>query len=252
MTLHTVYNLICFPRFTILKKWYGGMLPPKVYHKIYKIIKDLPDLDIVEIGGASGACSITVAKAMKASGKKGKLIVVEKYEGGSRSSIGNYELNYSYIIDNFRRAGVDEYISLFPHEITYDNTEKIYDLIKTSKISCLIHDADGRIDRDINLLFSYLCPKGIIIVDDYINKAKYKVPSKRYQIGGIKKKITYHLVNQLVDWGLIIVDEIIGDTLFGHKGKDDAFKNLDISKCEIIVKNIEIERDKILNIKSET
>lgn len=91
------------------------MLQPGIYKQIYKIVYKLPDLDIIEIGGASGAGSIAAAWAMWDSRKKSKLIVVEKCEGGSRAQFGTREDNYDKIKQNFKRFDVDEQIILYPH-----------------------------------------------------------------------------------------------------------------------------------------
>ncbi|MGH7898555.1 MAG: hypothetical protein ACREQQ_11420, partial [Candidatus Binatia bacterium] len=89
--LSYLYNRTLHPRFLDLKRRAGGMLPAAVYHRLYDEVVKLPDLDIVEVGGAAGAGSIAIALAMQESSKRSKLVVVERCEGGSRVPFGGRE-----------------------------------------------------------------------------------------------------------------------------------------------------------------
>ena len=112
---------LLFPEFVKIQTEANGMLHPLVYKKMYDLVCELPDLNIVEIGGASGAGSVAIASALKDSKKKAKLIVVEKCEGGSRVKFGDYHDNLSVISKNFERFGVHDNIILFLHAITFEN-----------------------------------------------------------------------------------------------------------------------------------
>ena len=89
------------PNLYKLKTETKGMLSLKVYQRLYDLVCKLPDLDIVEVGGASGTGSIAIATAMRDSGKKNKLIAIEKCEGGSRIEEGSYSENLRQIKTNF-------------------------------------------------------------------------------------------------------------------------------------------------------
>jgi predicted O-methyltransferase YrrM len=229
-------------KFRSLKKRAGGMLGPAVYQKIYELCRQLPDLDIVEIGGAAGAGSISIAWAMKDSLKKAKLIVVEKCEGGSRSDIGGYSENLSLIEKNFETFGVQDKILLYPHEITLENGSDVISLIETREIAAFIHDADGRLDRDFSLFWPILMSGGLMIIDDYVDKATYKPTSDRYPQGGIKSVMTYRLLNQIIEWGLFEPYDKIKSTIFGYKSSSADYSLFNLDVCRDIIEEIQTER----------
>lgn len=233
-------------KFYQLRQQTNGMLLPIVYKKIYKLCYDLPDFDIVEIGGATGAASIAIAWAIRDAKKSSKLIVVEKCQGGTRTDVGGYDDNLQLIQQHFTDFGVREQLCLFPHEVTFENGNEVIDLVKPPKISAFIHDADGRVDRDFYLFWPLLEPGGLIIVDDYANKASYKPVSDRHPTGGAKSMMTYRLLNKIIEWGLFKTTHKIGKTIFGIKPHDADFNRFDREVCQQIIKTIEQERDKDL------
>ena len=60
-------------RFYSLRKKVNGMLSPAVYKYLFDLSYNMPEGQIIEIGGASGGGSIAIAWGMKESGKKTKL-----------------------------------------------------------------------------------------------------------------------------------------------------------------------------------
>jgi predicted O-methyltransferase YrrM len=233
-------------RFFALARDAGGMMAPAIYKKIYDCVYDAPDLDIVEVGGASGAGSIAAAWAMRDSGKKSKLVVIEKCEGGSRSRYGSYDDNLSRITNNFERFGADETIRLYPHELSFKTGEEVLRMIETPRIAALILDADGRLDRDFFLFWPRLIPGGLIIVDDYADEAKYQPISEDHPQGGVKKRLTYRLLNRMRDWGLFQPRFKIRQTIFGFKPADADFARLDLDDCRRVVNGLDDERAKAI------
>lgn len=242
------YEKLINPRFYNLRKSTNGMLLPLVYKKIYNLHYQLPDLDIIEVGGATGAGSIAIAWALKEAKKHSKLIVVEKCKGGTRTDIGGYDENLKLIQSHFEQFGVHEQIILFPHELTFDNGKKATALVKSPEIAAFIHDADGRLDRDFFLFYPLLQPGGLIVIDDYANEAKYKPISERHPQGGAKSVITYRLLNQIIEWGLFETTHKIGKTIFGVKPLNADFSRLDLEKCRQIIK--EVQQERIASLKS--
>jgi hypothetical protein len=45
-------------RFAVLQREADGLLSPGIYERLYDQVRTLPDLDIVEVGGAAGAASV--------------------------------------------------------------------------------------------------------------------------------------------------------------------------------------------------
>lgn len=242
--LEDIYYGLTIPKFYLLKVRASGMLSPRIYKNLYQAIYKLPDLDIVEIGGAAGAASIAIAWAMKDSGKKkSKLIVIEKLEGGSRSDYGLYEENLKIINHQFDRFNVQEQIILFPRKLTLENGQKVLSLISTGQLAAFIHDADGRLDRDFQLFWPLLIAGGLIVIDDYAEKYKFRPISEKFPSGGIKKLMTFRLVNQFIMWGLIKPDHILGNTVFGIKPRGADISKLDIPICEDIIQGVLRERE---------
>lgn len=241
---------ILHPRFYELKARTHGMLNPMIYRRMYLLAREQPDLDIVEIGGAAGAGSVALALGMKESGKRSGLIVVEKLQGGSRATLGDYQRNLEIINGNFRDFGVDNVVRLYPHEITMENGSEVRALVQTREIAAFVHDADGRLDRDFFLFWPLLRPGGLIIVDDYANSPHFKPISERNPQGGIKSVMTFRLLNQMIDWGLFRPTRHMGNTVFGIKPAGADFSRFDREACRRIIEQVERERDAFL-VKAE-
>jgi predicted O-methyltransferase YrrM len=220
-----------------------GLMNHLVYKKMYELVYDLADLDIVEVGAGAGAGSIAIASAIKESGKKSRLIVIEKCEGGSRTRYGDYQTNLKIIKDNFKRYGVDDKTELFPKKLTFENKDEIISLIKTGKIAALIIDADGRIDRDFFLFWPLLETGGIIVMDDYEDSTKISQLSSilnRYTPAGKRKMLmTYRLINQFIEWGLFKISCKVERAVFGYKPENADFNRFDLKVCEKIIKDVE-------------
>ena len=242
-----LYEAITNYRFYNLRKQTNGMLWPVVYKTMYEQCRNLPDLDIIEVGGATGAGSIAMAWGLKDANKKSQLIVVEKCEGGTRSDVGGYEDNLALIQEHFKKFDANEKITLFPQEVTFDNGKDVISLVQTEEIAAFIHDADGRLDRDFWLFWPLLITNGLIIVDDYADEPKYKPISERHPQGGTKSVMTYRLLNQLIEWGLFKTSKKIGKTIFGYKPADADFSRFDLEVCNQIIEDVRKERESFLN-----
>jgi predicted O-methyltransferase YrrM len=234
------------PRFYGLKQQTHGMLNPLVYRRMYQVARQLPDLDVVEIGGAAGAGSVALALGMKESGKRSKLIVVEKLEGGSRDRYGGYQENLTIIRNSFQSFGVEDQVTLYGHELTFENGSQVVGLVSGSEIAAFVHDADGRLDRDFSLFWPLLRAGGTIIVDDYADTPSYKPVTRQNPQGGIKRVMTYRLLNQMIDWGLFRRTSILGNTVFGYKPTGADFARFELDVCHRIIEGIHQERDAYL------
>lgn len=240
------YKYVRYGRFFALKQFTHGMLSPDVYREFYQRVKALPDYDILEIGGAHGAGSISMAWGLIDSGKSSKVITVEKCEGGSRSDFGGRSENLDTIVANLKAFGVDHKVDLFPHFLTEKNANKVVKKIDTKHLAALVMDADGRLDRDFKFFWDRLMPGGLIIVDDYDNVPEFTKVNARSPDGGTKKVMTYRLLNQLEDWGLFEREILIGDTLFGKKPLNSDFSKFNPKVMEKLIVELERERDAFL------
>ncbi|BAY32320.1 hypothetical protein NIES2107_42080 [Nostoc carneum NIES-2107] len=240
------YEQVTNSKFYHLREQTNGMLLPLVYKKIYQLCLQLPDLDIIEVGGAAGTGSIAIGWSIRDSQKKSKLIVVEKCQGGTRTDVGGYTENLELIQKHFENFGVTEQVRLFPQELTFSNGQEAIALINTPKIAAFIHDADGRIDRDFYLFWPLLQPGGLIIVDDYANEAKFQPISDRHPQGGAKSLITYRLLNQMIEWGLFQTTYKVGKTIFGIKPPHADFSRFNLQTCQKIIAEVNNERSNYL------
>jgi len=210
-----------------IKREADGMLRPHVYEAIYKTVKRAPDLDILEIGGARGGSTVAIATAMRDSGKQSMLVTVEKFEGGSWEKTYRspaYGDNYSWWQRNVRKFGVQDWVALYPHGVTDETADEVKALLG-KRLAGMMLDADGWVGRDFKHFWPLITPGGFIIIDDYPTSADN--PHE-------KKQRTYHLVNQLIRWGLFEITSRHADTVIGFKPHGADYSRLDMNRLQAI------------------
>lgn len=215
-----------FGRFTVLQWETEGLLSPEVYAEIYATFRAVRQNDIVEIGGASGSSSIAICWALKEARRNAKLVVVEKFEGGTRTKFGDYEANLARFWNAIDRNGVRDYVDLFPDYLTFENGDQVLQKVTTEHIGGLMIDADGHIHRDFWLFWRRLAPDAPIVIDDY------------HESLSAKHALTFALLNQLIRWEIVVQRQMVGTTFFGTKGAEDAFAKFDLDRCEDIVASV--------------
>lgn len=219
-------------RFKQMAKASFGMLPARMYLRYYREVLKLPDHDIIEIGGGGGAGSVAMGWALKEAGRKGRVVVVEKCEGGSRSRRGDYSSNVERFEENLHFHGVADHVKLFPHYLSEENAGEVLALVQTDQIAGLVHDADGLVHRDFLLFWDRLIDNGLIIVDDFepiLRATKSKDGQTKHNY---KKLLTYCIVSKLIEWGLFEPTFYRNNTLFGRKPVGGDLKRLDRGLCE--------------------
>lgn len=222
-------------RFKRLKQQTGGMLPYEVYTRLYEEAFALPDLDIIEVGGAGGAGSIALAWGLRDSGKTGNILVVEKCERGSRDSLGDYASNLQRLVERFETFGVGDFVQIFPHSLTFENGSEVLGMFETRRIGALVHDADGRVDRDFLFFWPSLIDGGLIVVDDYDDRFQREVlKDGRVRWYG-KKALTVRLLDQMQAWGLFEPTWQCENTVFGIKPPGADFGRFDQALCDLLV-----------------
>lgn len=215
-----------------IKRAADGMLRPFVYEAIYEAVKAASDGDWLEIGGARGGSTVAIATAMRDSGKVAKLVTVEKFEGGSWEKTYNspaYGDNYSWWTRNVRKFGVLDRVMLYPHGVDDSTADEVRALINPPLAGMML-DADGWVGRDFKHFWPLIRPGGIIIIDDYPTSADN--PHE-------KKARTYHLVNQLIRWGLYEITARHADTVIGIKPVGADFAVFDMGRLEDIAERHE-------------
>lgn len=216
-----------FGRFERIGQDCGGMLTHDVYASLYDHVATAPEGDVVEVGGASGAGSITMALALIESGKRGNVITVEKMTGGSRDAFGSYDDNLARFAQNVATWSVTDRVRLFPNWLSYENSSEVIALLDTGRVGALMCDADGMLHRDFEIFWPLLAPEGVIIIDDY------------HERHSPKHALTYALLNQLEEWKLFERTHQIGDTVFGRKPDGGNISALDRAHCDAIAEAVE-------------
>jgi len=241
LLLRSYIDRIIYEDYEEIKSSCNGMLRSYTYKKIHDEILKLAEHDIVEIGAAHGAITVAVGRALKERESSSRIVVVEKFEGGSRSEFGNKDKNKNKFLTNIKRYGLEQYVKLFPEHLEFDNADEVKNMINGKKISALIHDADGRVDRDFFLFYPMLIDGGLVVIDDYEDKKKYVPVSNRYPRGGVKAQMTYRLVKQFLNWELIREKYKVDNTLFCIKNGKFSFDKSKLEKCKRIIDNLKRE-----------
>lgn len=193
-----------------VKKKANGMLSIDVYQEMYHLAKKVEqNTTILEIGTAHGAGSISLALGSLG---KNKVTSIDKITGGSRDKFGTLEENKAIIKNNFKYFGVEKVIDFY----IGTSTEIASHLPEELKISMLVIDADGAIDRDFELFYNKLLPGSTIIIDDYTNYVRIKKDKKNTLIDQ-KFRLTHMLVSFMEHANLLKKNKVIDSTYFGIK-----------------------------------
>lgn len=203
------------------------MLSAQVYGKIYDLVQQAPEGDVVEVGTAHGAATIAMTLGRLRHDNDAKTYTIDRLQGGSRTRFGTVEDNRAIIQKNFEHFDIKKNVTLL-----VGNVDEVADAIPDDiTISVLMIDADGAVDRDLERFYNKLTPGGLIIIDDY----NPDVHLKRRD-GGIfvdqKHKLTYNLVNYYRKFGLFDRETVIKNTFFAFKPFDKA--DFDFSKTNVI------------------
>lgn len=235
LALRSWQGRVFYPRFQRIKERTAGMMPASVYQHIYRTVRDLPDGDIVEIGGGAGAGSVCAALALKESGKRGGLVTVEKCEGGSRTIYGGYKENLEIFREHMEVFGVSDRVTLFPHYLSDENAPEVHALIKSEKIAGMMCDADGRIDRDMALFLPRMMDGAMIMIDDYVvfdvNSPEVRAKADQHA----KFVVTVKLVHYLESIGAFERTRLVAGTLFGRKPVGADASRIDRAETQRIV-----------------
>jgi hypothetical protein len=192
-------------RFTVLQLETDGLLPVAAYQALYETFRAGPDLDVVEIGGASGAATIAIALALRERRAKAKIVVVEKFEGGTRTPYGGHAENLARFWRFLRLYRVDSYVRLWDGYLTDDDASQVRRLVETPRLAGLLLDADGRIHRDLRAFWDLIGPETEVFIDDVH-------PSL-----SVKHELTFRLVTRLVEQGWLEIRRRIENTVVARR-----------------------------------
>jgi len=199
-----------------VKEKCNGMLSPSVYGRIYDLAKNAPGESFIEVGAAHGAATVSLASALRDSGRVGKVYSFEKITGGSRERFGNFDANKTIIEDNIACFGVGDRIVM-----NYGLVEELATVIpERNDFGLMMLDADGRIDRDFSLFFNKLADNAVIIIDDVSPAVRVRTTSGTLNTRRVFVDQKHRLSNLLVDFFTregMIEGTMLGGTWMGKK-----------------------------------
>ena len=189
-----------------------GMLPLPVYERLFHLAQAAPGGTFVEVGTAQGAATIALALGAQRSGRQFHIYTVDPFDRGSRRSVGSIEENIALVRRGFEAFGVDGNITL-----TAGRSSDLLPLIADAEIDILLLDADGCIDRDIELFFDRLSPSCSIVIDD-IDGAVYAHRDGGRWAVDLKHRLSHLLASAFCKLGMLVPTDRIAQTGFYRKG----------------------------------
>ena len=200
------------PDFAEIKARCHGMMGANVYEAIYDAALTAPGGVFVEIGTGHGAGTVSMALAMRDSGRLGTVFTFDRFEGGSRKAYGDAARNLEITQGALRSFGVSDLVSV----VAGDVAETSSAVPKDIGIGLLLLDADGRIDRDLDTFFDRVIPGAPIILDDMADRVRSRDKGAFLRIDQ-KHRLTYLLARSAEAHGLLSHDRTIKQTWFGKK-----------------------------------
>lgn len=218
--------------FEEIKASANGMLPVEVYERIFETAKSSEGGAFVEIGTAHGASTIAMALGAIQSGKSFHIytcdpIISVQGSFASRASFGSTTENVTLIRSHFQKFNVDQHIT-----VVVGTCAELLEQAQIDKIDLLMLDADGRIDRDIKLLFDKLTPNCPIIIDDIDNAVYIKRVKGVWRVDQ-KHRLSYLLTELFMEMGLLKDREIVRETGFFRKGDCQLPGDIEVASIRV-------------------
>jgi predicted O-methyltransferase YrrM len=200
-----------------IKQTANGLLSAAIYSQLYELARSTRAKTIVEIGTAHGAATIAFALGAKESGIRSHVYTVDPFGGfSSRTKFGSVEDNLKIVEGVFARFGVAGDVT-----VVVGTSKDLIDRLPNSTIDLLLIDADGRIDRDLALLFDRLADHAAIVIDDVDGAVRLTRFDNRVYCDQ-KHRLTRLVVDRLIAAGYLIEERIVESTGFYTKGTGSA------------------------------
>ena len=129
---------------------------------------------ILEIGPYVGGSTIAIASGVR-DGKSSTFVSIEP--GGKYLEHPEYPSGdiLGDLKDNLRTANVSQYVTVVEgHSDNSAVRERVHDLLHEPGVSLLFIDADGEVDRDMELYRPLLKPDCFVVFDDYLSPGAEK------------------------------------------------------------------------------
>jgi predicted O-methyltransferase YrrM len=190
----------------------NGMLPAEVYQAIFETVSKRECENIVEIGTAHGAATISLALGAVSRGGRTTVWSVDRLGGrhSSRSAFGSPTENERIVIANLSRAKVDHLVRLF----VGSSDEFVSSGQCPDKIDLLLLDADGRIERDLMHFYGRLPPGAPVIIDDADSSIYLNRNHEGLAYIDCKHRATALLLDGFCHEGYLQIKKRLGNTAF--------------------------------------
>ncbi|WP_164103342.1 class I SAM-dependent methyltransferase [Candidatus Laterigemmans baculatus] len=200
----------------ILVRTANGMLSREVYDALFDTAKVFGGGQIVEVGTAHGAATIALGLGAAAAGTAADILTVDKMGGefSTRRRYGTPEQNSEIALRNFQAAKLESRVELFVGGL--EDLELARGVPES--IDLLMLDADGRIDRDLLILYPKIAADAPIIIDDCDENVFFGETPEGTLYLDLKHSITAKLIRTFCDGQFLLLDRTVKDTAFCRKG----------------------------------
>ncbi|WP_457093005.1 class I SAM-dependent methyltransferase [Microvirga sp. P5_D2] len=188
------------PNFRKIAIQCDGMLSPAIYQHIYEAARTSEGGLMVEVGTAHGAATVALALGLRDSGRSGRVVTFGR---------GHLEI----VKRNLRDFGVENLVEV----VMGDVGDTASAVPHSAKISVLMLDADGRIDRDFIEFFNRVVPQGVVIIDDCVDVMRFHRTGFSSMAIDAKMRLTYLLLSYFKSKGIISMGCQLRHTYFGEK-----------------------------------
>jgi predicted O-methyltransferase YrrM len=145
-----------------IKRQANGLLGAGVYHSLMELARLAKPRTIVEIGTAHGAATIALALGARAGGCPCHIYTVDPFAGfSSRVKYGTVTDNLRIVREAFSHFGVSDCIT-----VVVGTSADVFAHLPAHALDLVVIDADGRIDRDLAVLFDRMSEGANIVIDD--------------------------------------------------------------------------------------
>jgi len=192
------------------------MMPVRVYKQLYRCALEAPDGDMLEIGAAHGAASISLGLGLRDANRPFRLFAIEKCEGGSRDAYGSSEVNRRILEGNVARYDLAGHVEILTVDLSHHEVRQSTEGHIRGPLALILHDADGELYRDFMLFYNLLRPGATVIIDDLpVDQAAYRSSMDSARTRKFVKARIY--TDHFVGKGLIEPMFQIRHTLFARK-----------------------------------
>lgn len=195
-----------------VKRQTAGMLPAEVYVRLHEAAGAAGGGTFLELGTAQGAATIALALGAREAGRPFHILSADPFDRGSRLRIGSIEDNLALVRRGFEAFGVADAVTLVP-----GMAAALAARPDAAGATLLLIDADGRIDRDLALLYPLLAPDAAIIIDD-VDPGIVAHPAPGGWTIDQKHRLTHLLVEAFIGMGMLIPEATVRQTGFYRKG----------------------------------